>query len=206
MARMSDPRPQPSSVSADAPLRPAGRVGSRMERIGHRLLEEVKRILGIFAYLWVVFGLFILHEHIVLSRHGIGYRFYGLAFINAWILAKIMLVAESLDIRPHFQGRPLVYPILARSCAFAVLLVCAYTLEEMALGLWRGKTLANSVPAVGGGGIRGPVTVVLIMAIALIPYFAFRELGRVLGRERLRALLFRDGAAMNPERRGTDAA
>ncbi|WP_336490259.1 hypothetical protein [Methylobacterium nigriterrae] len=168
-----------------------------MRRIGRRLTEEAPRIAGIFAYLWIVFGLFIFHEHIVLSRHGMGYGFYGLAFINAWILAKIMLVAESLDVRPHFQGRPLVYPILARSCAFAVLLVCAYALEEMGLGLWRGKTLANSVPAVGGGGLRGLASVILIMAVALIPYFAFRELGRVLGRERLRTLLFRNGAAID---------
>ena len=79
----------------------------------------------------------------------------------------------------------------------------AYALEKIAVGLWRGKTLADSVPAVGGGGVRGLATAGLIMAVALIPYFSFRELGRVLGRERLRTLLFRDGAAMNPERRGT---
>jgi len=117
-----------------------------------------------------------------------------------------MLVGESLDVLPYFRGRPLVYPILARSCAFAVLLVCAYALEETALGLWRGKSLADSMPAIGGGGLGGLATAVLIMAVALIPYFAFRELGRVLGRERLRALLFRDGAAINLERRGTGAA
>ena len=115
---MSDPLPS-SPVPTVAPSVTAGQVRGRMRRIRRWILEEAKRILGIFAYLWVVFGLFILHEHIVLSRHGMGYGFYGLAFINAWILAKIMLVAESLDVLPYFRGRPLVYPILARSCAFA---------------------------------------------------------------------------------------
>nr|WP_310346567.1 hypothetical protein [Methylobacterium sp. BE186] len=172
-----------------------------MQRIRLRVLEEAKRILGIFAYLWVVFGLLILHEHIVLSRHGVGYSFYGLAFINAWILAKIMLVAESLDVRPHFQGRPLVYPILARSFVFAILLVGAYALEEMALGLWRGKTVLDSVPAIGGGGIRGLASASVIMAVALIPYFTFRELGRVLGREHLHTLLFRGEEATRELRR-----
>ncbi|MBP1179256.1 hypothetical protein [Methylobacterium sp. PvR107] len=173
----------------------------------HWILTEAKRILGIFGYLWVVFGLLILHEHIVLSRHGIGYGFYGLAFINAWILAKIMLVGESLDVLPIFRGRPLAYPILARSCVFAALLVCAYALEEVALGLWHGKTLAGSVPTIGGGGVRGFASVVLIMAVALIPYVAFRELGRVLGRERLRTLLFcGEGAAKTlRDGSGTDA-
>ncbi|MDR7039532.1 hypothetical protein J2X36_004308 [Methylobacterium sp. BE186] len=191
--------PPSSSIATSATTT---EVDSRMRRIGHRLLEEAKRILGIFAYLWVVFGLLILHEHIVLSRHGVTYSFYGLAFINAWILAKIMLVAESLDVRPHFQGRPLIYPILARSCAFAALLVGAYTVEEVALGLWRGETLANSVPAIGGGGISGLASASVIMAVALIPYFAFRELGRVLGRGRLRTLLLSGEGAIREVREG----
>ncbi|MGT2479439.1 hypothetical protein ACU4GR_12470 [Methylobacterium oryzae CBMB20] len=38
---------------------------------------------------------------------------------------------------------------------------------------------------------------ILIMAVALLPYFAFRELGRVLGPERLQALLFRDGSRLD---------
>jgi len=46
-----------------------------MRRLGRWILEEAKRILGIFAYLWVIFGLLILHEHIVLSRHGMGHGF-----------------------------------------------------------------------------------------------------------------------------------
>ncbi|ACK84905.1 hypothetical protein [Methylorubrum extorquens] len=190
--------PQPSSTSTPvtAPSIPADHADGWTHRIGRWLLTEVKRILGIFAYLWVVFGLLILHEHIVLSRHGMGYGFYGLAFINAWILAKVMLVGESLDILPIFRGRPLIFPILARSFVFAALLVCAYAIEEMAFGLWHGKTLAGSVPAIGGGGARGVASVGLIMAVALIPYFAFRELGRVLGRERLRTILFQDGAAI----------
>ena len=170
-----------------------------MRRIGHRIFEEAKRIIGIFAYLWVIFGLLILHEHIVLSRHGLSYSFYGLAFINAWILAKIMLVAESIDVRPHFRGRPLMIPILIRSCAFAALLVAGYAVEEIVLGLWRGETFAGSLPAIGGGGVSGLASAGVIMAVALIPYFTFREVGRVFGRERLRTLLLRgEGAAGLP--------
>ncbi|ACL59730.1 hypothetical protein Mnod_4870 [Methylobacterium nodulans ORS 2060] len=47
-----------------------------------------------------------LHESLVLSRHGINYDCYGFAFINSWILAKVMLIAESLDTHPHWRGRP----------------------------------------------------------------------------------------------------
>lgn len=199
---MHNLRPQSTSMKADATSWSEGRFGSRLHKFGRGLFTELKHISGIFAYLWIIFGILILHEHAVLSRHGIAYKFYGLAFINAWILAKIMLVAEHLDTRPHLQGRPLIYPIIARSCVFAFLLVCAYTLEEMAIGLWRGKTLVGSMPVIGGGGIFGVGSVVLILTVALLPYFAFRELGRVLGPERLHALLFRDGSRLEVPAQG----
>ncbi|WP_051092905.1 hypothetical protein [Methylobacterium sp. 77] len=202
---MSDPRPPSPSLPAPAQTMVATQAGSRKQRVGRRMIEEARRILGIFLYLLVVFGILILHEHMVLSRHGLSYGFYGLAFINAWILAKIMLVAESLDVRPHFQGRPLLYPILARSCAFAAILVSAYLLEEMGLALWRGTSLADSVPAIGGGGFRGLASAWAIMAVALIPYFTFRELGRAIGREYLHTLLFRgEPEAARPNTRASN--
>lgn len=156
--------------------------------LGRRLYGEAKRIAAIFAYFWVVFGVLVLHESVVLSRHGLNSHFYGLAFVNAWILAKVMLVAEGLDARPHFQGRPLALPIALRSAGFAVLLVCAYALEETLINLWKGHRLVEALPAVGGG-VRGLAVMTVIMAIALVPYFAWRELGRVLGREKLKALM-----------------
>ncbi|MFE1598776.1 hypothetical protein [Methylobacterium sp. ID0610] len=179
---MSGPHAQPMTESIPP-------EDGRLRRLGRRLGEEIRRMAAIYAYLWVVFGVLVLHESTVLSRHGIDVRFYGFAFINAWILAKVMLVAESLDVRPRWEGRPLILPIAVRASGFAVLLVCAYTVEEVLLGLWKGHSLAGSLPAIGGGGVRGPVVITLIMAIALVPYFTYRELGRVLGRERLRALM-----------------
>lgn len=190
---MSHRQFHPSSAEGGTTSWTEDRSSGRIRKIGHGLLMELKHIAGIFVYLWIIFGVLILHEHAVLSRHGIAYKFYGLAFINAWILAKIMLVAEHLDARPRFRRRPLLYPIIARACVFAVLLVCAYALEDMALGLWRGKTWIDSLPVIGGGGVRGFASVILIMTVALLPYFAFRELDRVLGPGRLQALLFRDG-------------
>jgi len=81
-------------------------------------VEEAKNFVGIFLYLFVVFGLFVLHEWLVLSQNQIDYRFYGFALINALILAKIILVAESLNFAERFRGQPLIYPIAYKSLAF----------------------------------------------------------------------------------------
>jgi len=144
-----------------------------------------------FLYLWILFGLFLLHESIVLAKHEIPFTRYGVAFINAWILAKVMLVSEDLNIARGFENKALIYPVLYKSVVFAVVFVVFYALEEVLIGLWHGKTVTGSIPEIGGGSLTGILSTGLIVTFALAPYFAFREVGRVIGQDKLRALFFR---------------
>ena len=51
-----------------------------------------------------------------------------------------------------------------------------------------------SIPSIGGGTPSGVFFVGVILAVALIPFFAFREVGRVIGERELHSLMFTDGA------------
>ena len=55
-------------------------------------------------------------------------------------------------------------------------------------------------PTIGGGSPSDVLFVGIILSIALIPFFAFREIGRVIGERELHALLFhkREAAAAHP--------
>lgn len=146
-----------------------------------RLYDELRRFLMIFAYLWLVFLVFFVHEWIVLADHHIGFRFYGLAAINALVLSKIMLIAEELGFAERFEHKPLIVPIVYKSVLFSLLLVTAYILEEIVIGQFHGKGVAESLPALGGGGVAGTLSVTALLSIALVPFFAFRELARAVG-------------------------
>jgi len=74
--------------------------------------------------------------------------------------------------------------------AFTALLFAAYVVEEILVGLWHGKSLAESFPVIGGGTIGEWLAAALIMCIALIPFFAFREMTRAIGRPQFYALCF----------------
>jgi hypothetical protein len=154
-----------------------------------RLYAELRKFLAIFAYLWLVFSVFLLHEWTVLASHQIGFKFYGLALVNALILAKIMLIAEAFGFANRLDDKPLIYPIAFKSIAFSALLVLAYIGEETAVGLFHGKSVAESVPQIGAGGLIGAVTIGVIMCIALVPFFAFREIARAVGTAEFRALM-----------------
>jgi hypothetical protein len=56
------------------------------------------------------------------------------------------------------------------------------------IGTFHGKSLAEGPPQIGGGTLGG--WLVAIMFAALIPFFAFREMGGVIGWPQLNALCF----------------
>jgi hypothetical protein len=168
---------------------PAAEPGREKPSLRARLLKELKSFLIMFSYLWLVFSVFLVHEWTVLASHQIGFRFYGLAVVNALVLSKIMLIAEGLHFARRFEDKPLIYPIAYKSIAFTVLLMVAYIVEEIAVGMFHGKTAAESFPEIGGGGIVGVLTVGAIMGIALVPFFSFREIARVVGEAEFRTLM-----------------
>jgi hypothetical protein len=62
--------------------------------------------------------------------------------------------------------------------------------EEILVGRWRGKTFGESIPAVGGGSLKGIFSVGIILFVVLMPFFALRELARDFGDDQLYALFF----------------
>ena len=155
------------------------------------LVSEFKQVLAIFLYLWVLFALFAYHDSILLAQHNIDYKPYGFAFINAFVLAKVMVVAEKFNIGGKLRHRPLVFPILYKSIIFAAILLAFEFLEKTVVGLIKGKVLSESVPDIGGGSFAGVIITAVIIAVCLIPFFAYREVGRIIGRDELRAILLR---------------
>ncbi len=82
--------------TVDANARPAaappGTHGLKVKAI-----EEARKFLVLFLYLWVLFGVFVLNQSIVLREQGVGFTAQGFALLNALVLAKVMLLFEALD-------------------------------------------------------------------------------------------------------------
>jgi hypothetical protein len=163
--------------------------------------EGLKDYLILACYLWVVFALFVLYRSVILSEHRVPFAPQGLALVNALVLAKVMLVAKKF-VDKWFNAIPLLYTTLCKSAAYAVLLGWLKTVEETAVGLWRGLSYKESIAvAIGHGKLTGTLVLMAMLAVVLITFFAFTELSRVLGEEELTALLFSShDAADSPER------
>jgi hypothetical protein len=155
-----------------------------------RAYHGVKEYLVISFYLWVVFGLFVLHESIILAKHHIDFAFHGLALINALALAKVMLVARELHFADYFKDAPLIIPTLFKSVAFAIILGCFKILEATVIGLYRGHPFSKSIAEMGSGSLPGILILMALLAVLLIPFFGFTELRRVFGEDKLVKVFF----------------
>ena len=75
----------------------------------NRVAEEIRKFAVIAVYLWLLFGLFALHEMLIRRRMGLAYQAEGFAIINALVLGKVMLIAENFNFGGGRANRPLIY-------------------------------------------------------------------------------------------------
>jgi hypothetical protein len=156
--------------------------------------KELRSFLLLFFYLWVLFGVFALNQDIVRREHGLGVAMQGLAVVNALVFAKVMLLFEMFDPGKFLRRRPLIYPILFEALLLTILFIVVHVIEKVVAGVLHGKTVADSLPSVGGGGLVGLLSAAVIVFVALTPFFGLRNLNFVLGEGKLQALLLGDGS------------
>jgi hypothetical protein len=169
-------------------------MNQRTTQLKKKAISEAKKFAVIVAYLWVLFVLLQLHRLMILGTEGpetaFGYKF-GFAIVNALVLGKIILIAEAFHVGERFKDGPLVYAILFKSAVFSLLLVCFDTFEKVLVGLFHHKSITQSMPTQGGGGMEWTLLVTLMVFIVLIPFFTFMEAARVIGENELFSIIFK---------------
>jgi hypothetical protein len=164
------------------------------QRAYHELREYVVMVL----YLWLIFALFLLYKSVILAENHISFTAKGLALINALVLGKFVLIARAFHLGDRADDSPLIYPTLLKSFLFSVVVACCKILEDAAVGFYHGKSFSQSIADLGGGNLKGIVTLTLLLFVMLIPFFAFGELKRVLGEGRLGQLFFHPREVSRP--------
>lgn len=155
-----------------------------------RITGELREFAIIAAYLYVCFTALAYLKAAILQAQGIPFAPFGFAALKALICAKFLLIGQALHLGERFRTRPLIWRIMHKSFVFLLLLLALNALEEVLKSLWHGRTLIEAVAAVGGGRLDQILATSAIMLLILIPFFAIRVLGEVLGERKLARLFF----------------
>jgi hypothetical protein len=166
---------------------PDTKKGNLKEKIVHEVAEYWINV----VYLTLMFAAFTQYRRLVLAAHDIIYTNYWVAVIEALILAKVVMIGDVLRIGRRLDHKPLIYSTLLKTVEFT-LFVGAFTLVEHVIkNLWNGEELTAGLVDFLGKGSHELLAGCMVIFVAFIPFFAFRELGRVLGEGKIWTLFFR---------------
>ncbi len=158
--------------------------------IFHELVEYWINV----AYLAVVFAAFTQYRRFLLAAYDITYTDYGVAVIQALILAKVIMIGAVLRLGRGLEQKPLIYPTLYKTVVFTIF-VAVFTLAEHAIkGLFKGKGLTGGVIDYFKDGPHEFLAGSVMLFVIFIPFFGVKELARVLGAEKIRALFLQKRA------------
>lgn len=144
-----------------------------------------------FMYLAVFFGLFTWYRRLILDEYRIAYLNYSFSVIQALVLAKVIMIGDILRLGRRLQERPLIFTTLYNTVVFTIWVLLFIVLEHTVGGLLRGKGLTGGLEEIMSRGGYELLARCMVVFFAFIPFFAFRELGLVLGEGKLRELFFR---------------
>jgi len=162
-----------------------------------RLTEKVRRELIEYAfnvaYLMIVFAAFTQYRRFLLAEYSITYTNYWLALIGALILGKVIMIGSVFRFGRWLEDKPLIVPTIYKALVFCVFVAVFRVFEYAIRGWLKGDGLAAALGEFfAQKGMDEILANGLVVLVALIPFFAVKELGRVLGRERVAALFFRN--------------
>jgi len=164
-----------------------------------RLLHEVKMYGVYVAYLTLVFASFTQYRRLILAHAGITYTNYWVALIEALILAKVIMIGDVLRLGRRLEDKPLILPTLLKTIVFSLFVYLFTCIEHVIKGLVTGEGPVAGLMEFLGKGPHEILAGALVLFTAFVPFFAFRELGRVFGGEdKILALFFRTRESLGP--------
>ena len=97
----------------------AGNEPDNARGLKERALEEFKLYWIITLYLWVFLGLFTVYRRLVVAETGDDYLHYGIALVEAMIIAKVVLIGRLFGFSRRFEDRALIVPVLYKAARWS---------------------------------------------------------------------------------------
>jgi hypothetical protein len=154
-----------------------------LERPGlkQKLAHEFREMAWIFLYLALFLCALATYSTLLLREFHLSYFAYGTALFNALIMSKVILLGEYARLGRRYEGKPLLLTAVVKAFQFSVLMAVFHVVEEVIKHLLHGHSAASAVRELTGGRLTEIFVRNLVVFCALVPFFAFRELRRVLG-------------------------
>jgi hypothetical protein len=161
----------------------------RPKMMAKKVVHELREYAVISVYLYICLGALILFKSAILSGQGVNYAPFGLAAVKALVLGKFVLLGRAAALGERYRQRRAIYVIAHKALLFLMLLLVLSVVEELVVGYFHGRTSTESLSTFLGGSLLQIFATSVVVLLILVPYFAYGELARALGEDRVRRIL-----------------
>jgi hypothetical protein len=175
-------------MTSDAATKPSFKEKAKSEFINYAVIS---------AYLATFFCAIVTYTILLLRKYDISddAMNYTFAIINALVIGKVILIGKIFNLGRSAEYRPLYQTVLLKSVFYGLLVFGFHLLEEFIKRLIRGEPAGAVWHNMSYEDLIGRS---ILIFLSFIPLFAFIELRRLVGEDKLHALFFKHGAAANP--------
>ena len=157
------------------------------EKVRHEFIEYWINV----VYLTLVFAAFTEYRRLILASHDITYTNYGVAVIEALVLGKVIMIGDVFRLGRGLEAKPLIYPAIYKTVVFTVFVGIFKIIEHAIIVLWKGGAATEILVELSEKWFLEVFANSLVILVAFIPFFAVKELGRVLGEKKILTLFFK---------------
>ena len=165
------------------------------QKVRHELVE----FFWAFLYLALLLCSLAAYTTLMLDEVHVRYFAYGAALINALVLSKVILLGEYAHLGKKQEDKPLIVSTLYKSLLFGLLVLFLHVLEGVIKRSLYGHEFRGAFHLPGRAGLDELLIRSLVVFCTLLPFFAVREIRRVLGEGRLFDMFFRRQPAVTPK-------
>jgi hypothetical protein len=164
------------------------RTGS-CEKTGlkQKAIHEFIQFLGIFLYLAFFFCAVTTYRMLLLNDFRDSYINYSFAAINAFVIAKVILIGEYSHLGKGLESKPLLISSIYKAFLFGLLTFVFHIVEEAIKKVLHGEAAADAFLDIH---LKVLLARSIVVFCTFLPLFAFRELWRVLGEHKFNDLFF----------------
>jgi len=160
--------------------------GGWKRKVVHELIEYWTIVL----YLAVFLGVFAMYRRLILRQYSIDYLYSGTTLIKAMVLAKFIMIIDALHAGRKQEKKPLAYSTFYKATIFTLCVLALNLAEEVIRGFCKGKGIPGVREQLESIEKYEALANCLVTFFAFIPFFAFREIGRIIGHDKMVGMFF----------------
>lgn len=155
-----------------------------------KMLHELAEYWINVLYLSCFFGAFTWYRRLILASYQITYLNYGVAILEALVLAKVILIGDALHLGRRCEKKPLWYSTVYKTFVFTLLVGLFTLVDHWVRGFLQGQNASAILHHLLGPHKFELLARCLVTFVSFIPFFAFKELSRIMGKGKLKAIFF----------------